>query len=224
MKRGATLKRAGFKPRQKPLRATAPAKADTQLLRMRKCANCPEKFRPFSSMVKWCSAECGAALGLKKLEKAQAKATADDKRKTRAQLEALKTIPQLKKEAQLAFNKFIRCRDRTAGISECICCGKPLDWGVAGGAVDAGHFRSTGSADHLRFSEDNAHAQRADCNRYGAGRAVDYRIGLIRRIGLERVEALESNSTAIKWTREGLRAVRDTYRAKARELEKACAA
>ena len=87
--------------------------------------------------------------------------------------------------------------------------------------MDAGHYRSTGSADHLRFDEDNCHAQRSDCNRYGAGRAVDYRIGLIGRIGLERVEALEARNDTTKWTREGLREIRDTYRAKAKELEKA---
>lgn len=87
--------------------------------------------------------------------------------------------------------------------------------------MDAGHYRSTGSADHLRFDEDNCHAQRSDCNRYGAGRAVDYRIGLIGRIGLQRVEALEANNTTHKWLRDELRTIRDTYRLKAKELEKA---
>ncbi len=199
--------------RSKPIEV----KTSVPVIRRRKCANCGENFRPFSSMVKWCGPECGAALAIKKLEKAQAKAVQDEKRKTRAQLEALKTIPQLKKEAQREFNRYIRARDRGR---DCICCGKPLVFGEIGGAVDAGHYRSTGSADHLRFNEDNCHAQRSDCNRYGAGRAVDYRIGLLRRIGLARVEALEANNTGIKWTREMLRGIRDTYRAKAKELEK----
>jgi len=207
------MKRSGF------IRATASAKSELPLLRKRKCAQCGESFRPFSSLVKWCSAECGAALAFKKLDKAKAQAVKDDKKQTRANLEALKTIPQLKKEAQHAFNAFIRLRDRLSG-HQCICCGRPLRWDVSGGAVDAGHYRSTGSADHLRYVEDNCHAQLSECNRFGAGRAVDYRIGLIDRIGIERVENLETNNTPIKWTRERLREIRDTYRAKARQLLK----
>jgi hypothetical protein len=86
--------------------------------------------------------------------------------------------------------------------------------------VDAGHYRSTGAADHLRFNEDNCHAQSVYENRDRAGNAVAYRIGLIARIGLERVEALEADNTPVKWTREVLREIRDTYRRRANELEK----
>ena len=89
-----------------------------------------------------------------------------------------------------------------------------------GGAYDCGHYRSTGSAPHLRFDERNAHAQRKVCNRWGAGRAVDYRIGLVARIGLEAVEALESDNAPRKWTREELIAIRDTYKQKLKELKK----
>ena len=47
--------------------------------------------------------------------------------------------------------------------------GQPLGTGEVGGAYDCGHYRSTGSAAHLRFDERNAHAQRKVCNRWGAG-------------------------------------------------------
>ena len=116
-----------------------------------------------------------------------------------------------------AFNAYIRARDAD---KPCICCGQPLGTGEVGGAYDCGHYRSTGSAAHLRFDERNAHAQRKVCNRWGAGRAVDYRIGLVARIGLEAVEALESDNTPHKWTREGLIEVRDTYRAKLKDIQK----
>jgi len=207
------VKRSGFK--------TPEARASLPLIRKRKCKSCGESFRPFSSLVKWCSPECGAKLAQELVAKKAAKAAAEDRKQTRAQLEALKTIPQLKKEAQREFNRFIRARDCAAQMA-CICCAKPLEWGtkrITGSAVDAGHYRSTGSADHLRFHEDNCHAQRVVCNQHGGGRAVDYRIGLIARIGLERVEALEANNTPIKGTREGLRAIRDEYRQKAKALE-----
>lgn len=176
-------------------------------------------FYPARSMQKACGPRCASAMVDASKAKDAAKAKAEDKRKTRAQLEALKTVPQLKKEAQHAFNRAIRARDRLSGVA-CICCGRPLRWDISGGAVDAGHYRSTGSADHLRFDEDNCHAQLAECNRYGAGRAVDYRIGLIARIGLARTEAIEANNTPAKWTREQLREIRDKYRRLARELER----
>lgn len=156
----------------------------------------------------------------------KAKRTAEKKARAEAKVqrveikrrkEAIKTIPQLIKEAQVEFNAYIRLRDMG---KPCICCGAPLNAGSVGGAFDAGHYRSTGSASHLRFNEDNVHGQTKKCNRWGAGRAVDYRIGLIQRIGLSRVEALEANNTPHKWTREELIEIRDTYRQKRKELER----
>jgi len=129
----------------------------------------------------------------KKREKETTKAKAQDRKETREKLEKIKTIPDLIKEAQIAFNTYIRLRDRE---KTCICCGKPYAESNIGGSYDCGHYRSVGSASHLRFNEDNAHGQRKFCNQWGAGRAVDYRIGLCQRIGLERVEALENNNTA----------------------------
>ena len=166
-----------------------------------------------------CGYECAhrhiAHLMLKKATK-EAKA---DRKETKARLEAIKTKPQLLKEAQIEFNRFIRLRDVGR---PCICCGvsKPISSeAFTGGSVDAGHYRSVGSAPHLRFNEDNVHAQNKLCNRWGAGRAVDYRIGLIQRIGLDRVEALEADQTAKHYTRDEIRAIRDKYRAKANELK-----
>lgn len=140
-----------------------------------------------------------------------------EREQTKRRKAALKTIPQLIKEAQREFNTYIRERDKD---QPCICCGQPLGIGEVGGAYDCGHYRSTGSAPHLRFDERNAHAQRKFCNRYGAGRAVDYRLGLLARLGEKVVEAIESDNRIHRWTREELIAIRDTYRAKLREMKK----
>jgi hypothetical protein len=156
-----------------------------------------------------CSPRCAA--------KAVKLAKVEERAKTRTQREQMKRIPELIAEAQKEFNAFIRERDKH---HPCICCGQPLGSGDVGGAFDCGHYRSTGSAAHLRFDERNAHAQRKYCNRWGAGRAVDYRIGLIGRIGLEAVEALEASNTPHKWTADELRGIRDTYRAKVKQMKK----
>jgi hypothetical protein len=176
---------------------------------VKSCAHCQTSFQPQRMGQRVCSPICAARLvkSDKKAERVQ----------TKSRKEAIKTIPQLIKEAQVEFNAFIRHRDRD---QPCICCGQPLGADAVGGGYDCGHYRSTGSASHLRFDERNAHAQRKHCNRYGAGRAVDYRIGLIARIGLAAVEALESDNEVIRWDRDTLRQIKVIYRAKLRQLLK----
>lgn len=136
---------------------------------------------------------------------------------TKARKEALKTPRELTKLAQVEFNAYIRLRD---AAMPCICCGRTATSvdGLGAHGWDAGHYRSIGSASHLRFNEDNCHRQLVHCNRYGAGRAVDYRIGLVERIGLERVEALETDNQPRKWTAEELISIRAQYKAKRKAI------
>jgi hypothetical protein len=127
----------------------------------------------------------------------------------RQKREKQKRIPDLIKEAQTAFNKWIRARDEK---EPCISCGAPPpDLSVLHAGRDAGHYRSTGSASHLRFHEDNCHAQCVKCNQWKAGNAVDYRIGLVARLGAVRVEALESNNEPHKWQRDELIAIKADF-------------
>jgi hypothetical protein len=177
-------------------------------------------FSPFKSTEKACSVECAIALigtDEKTIARAVRLAKKEAKERDKARKEKLKRIPDLIKEAQIVFNAYIRQRDE---FRPCICCGRTeaMGYGLAAHGWDAGHYRSTGSASHLRFHEDNVHLQLVVCNRHGAGRAVDYRVGLIARIGLERVEALESNNEVHKWTADELRAIKATYKAKLKEL------
>ena len=161
-------------------------------------------------------------IGRAKTEKAQASKAKVERAEHSVKLKAVReTIPKLIAEAQKEFNAYRRLSDKLAG-HPCISCGRPLDWGTTGGShqVDAGHYRSTGSAGHLRFDERNVHAQCVNCNRYGAGRAVDYRIGLVARLGLGVVEALEADNSVCKWDREALRQIKTIYRAKTKQLKK----
>lgn len=182
--------------------------------RRTRCPHCKGKLEQGQRIHPGCIDGYAEAQAVK-AERAQAKkARAEakvERAETRKRREAIKTLPVLKAEAQAAFNRYIRLRD--AG-KPCICCGQPLSAGDVGGSYDCGHYRSVGSAPQLRFDENNAHAQRKQCNRWGAGRAVDYRLGLIQRIGLAAVEALEADNEPHKWTREELIQIRDEYRAK----------
>lgn len=181
-----------------------------------KCRICPTRFQKKSMAHIVCSHPCVLELAERKRLKDAAKREQEERQKTRAQKEALKTRAQWMKEAQAAFNAFIRERDSS---QPCICCDRTkVDNHLTGSSWDAGHYRSTGSAPHMRFIESNVHRQLVYCNQYKAGNAVDYRIGLIKRIGLEAVEALESDNTVRKYTIDDLKAIKATYKAKLKQL------
>jgi hypothetical protein len=162
-------------------------------------------------------AEAEEAKAKRKAEKQARAAARVEKAEDRRRKEAAKRQPQLIAEAQAAFNAFIRARDEG---QTCICCGKPFEPMKPGGSIDAGHFRSRGAAGHLRFNEDNCFAQRKNCNRPGGTTYAAFRAGVVARIGEERVAALEADNAPHKWTHEELRAIRDTYKAKLKEMKK----
>lgn len=187
--------------------------------RRTRCPHCKGKLEPGQRIHASCIdgyAEAEAAKAERKKAKELRALQRVERAADRKRREKLKRIPDLIAEAQKAFNAYIRERDRE---KPCICCGKPLGDGDIGGGFDCGHYRSTGSAPHLRFDERNAHGQTKRCNRWGAGRAVDYRIGLIGRIGLAAVDLLEADNRVHKWTREELIAIKATYVQKLKDLK-----
>jgi hypothetical protein len=154
----------------------------------------------------------------RKAERKKELAARAEKAKDRQTLEAMKTMPKLHKEARFWFNRWIRLRDAE---KPCISCGAPPpDLSGLHAGRDCGHFRSVGSAGHLRYSEDNAAAQCVHCNQHLSGNYLGFRNGQIERIGLARVEALENDNRPEKWQRDQVRGIRDTYRARVRELKK----
>ena len=172
---------------------------------------------PTRSMQVVCSPVCAFDYSRMQATKAEVVAALNERKTIKMKLEKLKTRSQWIKEAQIAFNKYIRQRDQISGYA-CISSGRLLDW--SGNAVDAGHYRSVGSAPQLRFNEHNCHAQSKHDNQYKSGNAVDYRIGLIARIGLEAVEALEADNEPRKYSIEELKAIKALYVAKLKEIRK----
>lgn len=181
----------------------------------RKCKVCGtvfEKQRPLQFV---CSPKCGMEYIKEQKRKAFIQAEREAKRKERAKKQAmrhrLETVPELTKKAQQAFNRYIRLRDR--GLP-CISCRTPWK-----DNFQACHYVPAGRSNKLRFDEDNVHGGCVRCNLYESGNLRGYRIGLIERIGVDRVERLESDHEPRKWTKEELRELAAEYRSKARELE-----
>lgn len=184
-----------------------------------KCKYCKKRMEVVGHKI---HPECVDAWWSDQKSKIQAKKEREQKRRdlarTRERKEALKTIYHLIAEAQKEFNAYIRARDAVQG---CISCGAPPP-NLAGlhAGRDAGHYRSTGAASHLRFDERNCHAQCVHCNQHLSGNVVAYRAGLVLRIGLAAVEALEADNDPVKWDRDTLRQIKVIYRAKTRALKK----
>lgn len=189
------------------------------------CPICSTKYIPRSSLQKVChNYKCAIAFNKQRDAEIAAREQRKREREQSADLrqrrEALKTRSDWNKEAQAAFNKYIRMRDM---YQECISHpGKLISNSnyITGSAVDASHYRSRGAASHLRFNVFNVHAACTRCNRQLSGNAVEYRIRLIERIGLERVERLEADNEPRKFDIDYLKRVKSIFTRRARHYEK----
>ncbi|MGL5669077.1 MAG: recombination protein NinG [Shewanella sp.] len=188
-------------------------------MKQKTCKQCKEKFTPVKAMQSVCSPLCARIMASKSAEKNRKKAEREDKNRLALRKESLKTIPTLTREAQAAFNAYIRYRDAD---KPCISCGCVLGGNSStGGDFDAGHYLSRGAHPELRFNEDNCHGQCKRCNRYMSGNVANFRLGLIERIGIERVDRLEGNHYLEKRTADGLREIKALYKEKLKELKTA---
>ena len=183
----------------------------------KKCKNpaCGISFPPQRLGQSVCSPKCGLAIKHVNEEKAR-KSLADIGRKEiRAAKDRIKPKGQYMKEAQTAFNAWVRERDAAL---PCISCGRHHQ-----GKYDAGHYRTVGSNPALRFEPLNCHRQCSPCNTHKSGDIVNYRIELVKRIGADRVDWLEGPHDPKRYTIEDLKNIKADYLAKTKELKREAA-
>lgn len=191
-------------------------------LSRRKCKVCNEWFMPAFDNIRWCCPEHGAIYAIELRTKEKVKAEAKrikarheaekaDRQRLAEKKQQVKPLSYFIKQAQQAFNEFIRYRDRHL---PCISCGRHHE-----GQYHAGHFRTTGANPELRFDEDNCHRQCAPCNNHLSGNLIAYRPALIAKIGQARFDALMGPHELPKWKREDYIRIRDEYRAKLKAMK-----
>ncbi|MCS3467104.1 hypothetical protein M2401_000825 [Pseudomonas sp. JUb42] len=204
--------------RRTELNRTVPLKAsgiNPRTPRKKKCAHCTEAFQPSRVGQKVCSPACAIALPPENLVQAR-KALADVGRKEhRAAKERVKSRADHMQDTQRAFNAWVRERD---ALLPCVSCGRHHQ-----GKYDAGHYRTVGSSPALRFEPLNCAKQCVPCNQHKSGNVVNYRIELVKRIGIANVEWLEGPHEPKKYTIDELKALTALYREKSRELKRASA-
>ena len=171
----------------------------------KKCKSCGNEFEPFNSLAVACSVKCALDVAKQKKAKKHKKELIEFRRSD-------KSLAKLRAEAQTAINTYVRLRDYH---KPCICCGvaESPQW-------DSGHFRSRGAAKHLAFNLHNIHKQAVKCNRYLGGNYSEYRKGLIERIGIEKVEALENDNSVRRFDKDYLERLKRIFNKKARIAKK----
>ena len=183
----------------------------------RKCRYCGE-YKDVEGMIKvplgyFCDYEHASLHAIKKSKAVSAKS---ERKKQAEKKRSLLTARDWTKKAQAAVNAYVRLRDMG---KPCISCGA-MPENKLGGTVDAGHYRSRGAASHLKFNLYNINGQCVKCNRYNSGNAVDYRIGLIDKFGIDIVERLENDNEPRKFTIEYLQRVQKIFLKRVRHLKK----
>lgn len=181
-------------------------------IKPRKCRQCKAVFTPARSLQAVCSPACAAEYARKIAAQKQARAAKVERRSIREALEKAKTRGTHLKELQAAFNQWIRLRD--VGQS-CIACGRHHQ-----GQNHAGHYRSVGSCPELRYEPDNVHLTCQPCNVHLSGNLIAMRIGMIKKIGLARVEWIEGYHEPKKYSLAEILEMKAHYRAKVREMKK----
>ncbi|WP_230847441.1 recombination protein NinG [Pluralibacter gergoviae] len=189
----------------------------TKSIKLKICPICNAEYTPRSSLQKVChnykcAMEFNRRVDAAHAERARKKREKLQRAEWRERKAALKPKSHWEDATQRVVNDYIRERDKDL---PCISCGtwETVQW-------EAGHFRSRGSASHLRYNEDNIHKQCHHCNVHLSGNQQQYRIQLIYRICTERVEALENDNTPHRYTIEELKAIRTRYSALRRALQK----
>lgn len=177
-------------------------------LKTKRCRICARDFTPISSMSKACSVPCALEWSRRLAAKKAARDIREARQKAKSRGDHLADL-------QDAFNAWIRLRD--AG-QPCISCGirRRCGW-------NAGHYRSVGSTPELRFEPLNVHRQCIHCNKYLSGNLTAYRINLIEKIGLEKVEWLEGKHEPLKLTLTQIEQMKSYYRAEVRRMKREAA-
>jgi hypothetical protein len=205
--------------------------------RPKKCNNpaCKTSFVPQRLGQAVCNYACGLAIKDVNQEKARKALAQVERSEIKVRKEKLKSRSEFVQEAEKAVRDYRRTYELSIG-SGCISCGESQESILAaqgwktGGAFDAGHFLGKGARPELRMEPSNIWLQCKGCNagsfkfaRKGATVSEGFRAGLIARIGLEAVEALEADHAPRKHTIDDLKAITAEYRALTRELKRATA-
>jgi len=171
------------------------------------CKQCGEEFIPARPLQSVCHVWCAIAQSRAKTAVEAAKIEARRQRERKVEL---KPRSKWLAEAQAAVNAYVRLRDQS---QPCISCQRHHT-----GQYHAGHYRSVGAMPSLRFNLWNIHKQDSACNAQLSGNLIEYRINLVKKLSIERVQWLEGNHPVRSFDIVYLRRIRKIFTRRAKHL------
>lgn len=189
----------------------------------RKCKQCKKKVPVDSVCQKGLLAFCCVEhlIEYSKSEAGRKTIKRSIRQDTKEQLDRIKSRAVWLREAQAAFNAWIRYRDRN---DACISCGS-FPTQKHGGTWDAGHYMDVGDAaagSVLRFNTYNVHKQCVKCNRWSnSGVKRGYRNNLINKVGKPKVLELENTRGMKDYNIEKLKRIKSIFQKRLRIRKKA---
>ena len=183
----------------------------SKIVKQKHCRICKQLYTPRNSLQLVCSPLCAIAYTKASADKENRATALKSRKETKEKLEKLKTRQEYLKDAQQFFNKYIRLRDANL---PCISCQR-----FHAGQYHAGHYRSTGAMPALKFDENNVHKQCSACNNHLSGNIINYRIHLINKIGIEKVELLEGKHEPKHYTIDEIKLIKEHYKKLIKELK-----
>lgn len=160
----------------------------TMQRQQKKCKNCNQDFKPFSTLENTCSPKCKRELAEKRAQKRE------ESVKRKREISKVSIIrDDIEHEerkaiivaAQRVTNRLVKLRDWG---KPCISCGKPHK-----ADFEAGHFHSVGAHPELRLMMKNIHGQCSECNHEFNTELKDkYACNIVKRYGLDYWEDLDT--------------------------------
>jgi hypothetical protein len=190
--------------------------------RARKCKinaeGCELSYVPFNSFQAKCCRNPKCVI-----ENAKVKKSKDYDAKTRQMKAEFNSdrLPHQLDLTQQSFNKMIRALDASL---ECSTCGK-----FSGHyELSAGHYLTVASTPELRFDARNCHSQCSGCNsglqKFNKGdngtTRTKFEATIVRRYGMDLLIWLKSHHPPKHYTCDDLKALRATFNAECRRIEK----
>ena len=151
--------------------------------KIKKCKICFTEFIVERFNQKTCDYKCAIVLAK---EKHAVKVKKEWKLEKAVLRHKLKTLGEYEAEAKKSFQKWVRLRD---SHKACISCGS-----TTSDLFDGGHYFKAELFSGLIFDPRNCHKQCRKCNRFLGGNELQYRLGLVKRFGIDFVEQLEADS------------------------------
>lgn len=177
------------------------------------CRECRATFTPSRPLQVACGVACALSMAKAKSDQARKSLALVERRELKVRKDKLKSRAEYAKDAQAVINRYVRLRDAHLG---CISCDKPASWD---GQWHCSHFRSVGSAAHLRFNLLNMNKSCSACNNFLSGNIAGYRPKLIEKIGQAKVDWLECNQDTVRHDIAYLKRIKTVFTKKCRRLE-----